>query len=61
MQNIFKMTRERLDLYTKRDKHDLDLYNDVSGDIKTAWKKLNATPDKIKTIWQAAQKIKGDK
>ena len=59
MQNIFKLTRERLDLYTNGTRH--DLYNNVSGDIKTVWKRTKAAPEKIKNIWQAGKKIMGKK
>ena len=56
MQNIFKMTRERLDMYTKDTKR--DLYNDVTGDAKTLWGKVKSTPDTIKNIWDTAKKLK---
>lgn len=59
MQNIFKMTRERLDLYTSRKPHDLDLYNNVSGDIKTVWGKVKSTPKTIETIWHGGKKLAG--
>jgi len=55
MQNIFKMTRERLDLYTKGTKH--DIYDNVTKDAKTIWGKIKSTPDKIKTIWQTKEKL----
>jgi len=57
MQNIFKLTRERLDLYTKGTKH--TLYDNVTGDAKVMWRKVKSTPDTIKTIWQAGKKIAG--
>lgn len=56
MQNIFKMTRERLDMYTKGTKR--DLYNNVTGDAKTLWGKVKSTPDTIKNIWDTAKKLK---
>ena len=56
MQNIFKMTRERLDMYTKGTKR--DLYNNVTGDAKTIWGKVKSTPDTIKNIWDTAKKLK---
>lgn len=61
MQNIFKMTRERLDLYTQRKSHDLDLYNNVSGDIKTIWGKVKSAPATIQNIWQGGKKLTGKK
>jgi len=61
MQNIFKLTRERLDMYTNRKSSDLDLYNNVSGDIKTIWNKTKSAPETIKNIWQGGKKIFGKK
>lgn len=61
MQNIFKLTRERLDMYTNRKSSDLDLYNNVSGDIKTIWNKTKSAPETIKNIWQGGKKILGKK
>ena len=55
MQNIFKMTRERLDLYTKGTKH--DLYDNVTKDAKTTWGHIKSAPTTIKNIWQAGKKI----
>ncbi len=57
MQSIFNTTRERLDMYTKGTKH--DLYNNVTSDMKTAWGKVKSTPNTVKTLWQAKDKIKG--
>lgn len=54
MQNIFKLTRERLELYTKGTEH--TLYNKVTGDAKTMWGKVKSAPDTIKTIWQGGKK-----
>ena len=57
MQNIFKMTRERLELYAQTTSHDKDLYTNISTDAKTMWDKAKNAPDKMKTIWQAGKKI----
>lgn len=57
MQNIFNMTRERLDMYTKDTSK--DLYNKVSGDAKTVWGKVKATPEKIKNIINFGKKVTG--
>lgn len=54
MYAVFKMTRERLDKYSGI-KH--DLYNDVTSDGKRLWEKVKATPDTIKTIFKAGEKI----
>ncbi len=56
MQNIFKMTRERLDTYTKGTPR--KIYNNVTGDAKTLWGKVKSTPDTIKTILDTAKKLK---
>lgn len=56
MQNIFKMTRDRLDMYTKGTSR--DLYNSVTGDAKTLWGKVKATPETVKNIWETAKKLK---
>ena len=58
MQNIFQLTRERLNLYTSQSSHDLDLYNNVTNDAKIMWGKVKATPDKIKNIVSLAKKFK---
>ena len=55
MLNIFNMTRERLDMYTTKDHW---LYNNVTGDAKTMWGKVKATPGAIKNIWDTAKKLK---
>jgi hypothetical protein len=59
MQNIFNMTRERLDMYTKDTKK--DLYKDVSKNAKTIWGKVKAAPEKIKTIINIGEKVSGKK
>lgn len=59
MQNIFKMTRERLDMYTQGVKP--KLYNDVTSDAKVLWKKVKSTPDTIKNIIDAGKKVTGKK
>lgn len=56
MHNIFEMTRKRLDMYTKGTSR--DLYNNVTGDAKTMWDKIKATPGAIKNVWNAAEKLK---
>jgi hypothetical protein len=55
MQNIFKMTRERLDMYTTKDHW---LYNNVTGDAKTFWNMAKATPGAIKNIIKLKDKAK---
>lgn len=55
MQNIFKMTRERLDLYTKGTKH--DIYDNVTKNAKTMWGKIQSAPDTIKNLWKTKEKI----
>ena len=59
MQNIFKMTRERLDMYTGITKH--PLYDNVIKDSKTIWGKVKSTPETIKNIFNGAKKITGKK
>lgn len=56
MRNIFKMTRERLDMYTSGTKH--DLYNNVTGAASIYWNKIKSVPDKIKVINETIHKIK---
>lgn len=56
MQNIFKMTRERLDMYTKSTPR--TLYNNVTGDAEKIWGKVKSAPDTLKNIWETAQKLK---
>ena len=59
MQNIFKMTRERLETYTGM--KNASLYNDVTSDAKKMWEKVKATPDTIKNIAEGAKKVTGKK
>ena len=59
MLNIFNMTRERLELYTKGTSK--DLYNNVKSDSKIMWGKVKSVPDKIKNIINIAKKSKGKK
>lgn len=56
MQNIFKMTRDRLDMYTKGT--DKKLYDTITGDAKTMWGKVKATPKKIETIVDLRNKLR---
>lgn len=56
MQNIFKMTRERLDMYISGTKH--DLYSKVTKDASTYWGKIKSLPGTIKAINETAQKVK---
>ena len=55
MQNVFKLTRERLDLYTKGTPH--TLYDSVTGDAKRGWEKVKSVPDTIKTLWGVGKKV----
>jgi hypothetical protein len=55
MQNIFKMTRERLDLYTKDTPQ--TLYKSVTGDAKTVWDKTKNAPSKAKDMWETGHDI----
>ena len=55
MQNIFELTRKRLDLYTSGTKH--ELYDKVTNDAKIYWGKAKAAPGIIKDIWGGAKKI----
>ena len=57
MQNIFKLTRERLDMYTSGTKH--SLYDDVTKDAGILWKKVKSTPDTVKNIVNTAKKVTG--
>ena len=59
MQNIFNLTRERLDLYTGDKEH--KLYNKVISDGTRVWGKMKEAPNTIKTIWQGGKKILGKK
>ena len=56
MQNIFKMTRERLDMYTKDTPR--TLYNDVTSDAKTVWGKAKAAPGKARELWEMGKDLK---
>lgn len=55
MQNIFKMTRDRLDMYTTKDHW---LYDKVTSNAKTLWGKAKATPGTVKNILETAKKLK---
>ena len=57
MQNIFTMTRERLEMYTKDTKK--TLYKNVTGDAKTMWGKVQSAPKTIKNIVGGVKKITG--
>lgn len=59
MQNIFNMTRERLNDYTKDTKK--KMYEDVTKDIKTMWNKINSLPSTIETLFNAKDKVEGKK
>ncbi len=54
MYNIFKMTNDKLDKYSGVSH---DLYNDVTASGKRVWEKTKATPETIKTIFNAGKKI----
>lgn len=58
MQNIFTMTRERLDMYTSTKPK---LYNDVTGAAKITWNKIKSTPDTVKKIVSGVKKVAGKK
>lgn len=55
MYNIFKLTQERLEMYTKDTPK--DLYKNVTGDAKIVWGKAKAAPDTIKNVWATGKKI----
>lgn len=55
IQNIFKLTRERLDLYTKGTPH--TLYDSVTTDAKAGWNKVKSVPETIKTLWGVGKKV----
>lgn len=55
LHSIFKMTQERLEMYTKGVSH--DLYKNVTGDAKTAWNKAKAAPGKAKSMWDTGKAI----
>ncbi len=57
MQNIFNMTRERLDLYSGGTSH--SLYDKVTGDAKTTWGKVKSAPKTIKNILGGIKKVSG--
>ena len=59
MQNIFKLTRERLDLYTKDVPR--TLYDNVTKDAKIMWGKITSAPQTITNIYKGAKKITGTK
>lgn len=59
LQNIFNMTRERLELYTKDTPK--TLYKNVTGDAKIMWNKTKAAPETIKNIIGGVKKITGKK
>ena len=61
MQNIFNMTRERLDLYTSGASKSPALYNDVTNAAKITWGKIKSTPDTVKKIVGGAKKVLGKK
>lgn len=57
MQNIFNMTREKLDSYTKETPK--SLYKNVTSDAKTLWGKVKSTPETIKNIVGGVKKVTG--
>ena len=57
MQNIFNMTRERLNMYTSGT--DKSLYKNVTNDAKTAWGKIKSTPETISNIVKTTKKVTG--
>ena len=59
MQNIFKLTRERLEMYTSGTPK--TLYKDVTGDAKTVWNKTKAAPKAVKDWFGVGQKVFGKK
>lgn len=59
MQNIFNMTRERLDMYTSGTKP--KLYNNVTKDAKIMWSKAKSAPNTIKNIVGGVKKVTGKK
>lgn len=58
MQNIFTMTRERLNMYSGVNG---DLYNKVTKDAGVMWGKAKATPGTIKNIVGGVKKVIGKK
>ena len=59
MQNIFNMTRQKLDEYTKDTPK--KLYENITKDAKTMWGKVKSTPDTIKNIVGGVKKATGNK
>ncbi len=59
MQNIFNMTRKKLEEYTKDTPK--KLYENVTKDATTMWGKIKSTPDTIKNIVGGVKKITGQK
>ncbi|MBR3510583.1 MAG: hypothetical protein IKN73_00800 [Alphaproteobacteria bacterium] len=59
MQNIFKLTRERLEMYTSGTPK--TLYTNVTGDAKTIWTKTKAAPKTVKDWFGVGKKIIGKK
>ena len=55
MQNIFNMTREKLESYTKGTS--TSLYKSVTGDAKVMWGKVKNTPDTVKNIFAGTKKV----
>ena len=53
MQNIFNITREKLNAYTNAKP---DLYNNVTADASTMWGKIKSVPSAIKKINEKANK-----
>jgi hypothetical protein len=56
MQNVFKLTRDRLDMYSGA-KH--DLYDKTTKDAKELWNKVKSTPKTIKNILDGGKKVSG--
>jgi len=54
MYAVFKLTRERLDKYSGISH---DLYDNVSSSGQRMWEKIKATPEAVKTIIKASDKI----
>ena len=55
LHSIFKMTQERLEMYTKGTSQ--DLYKNVTGDAKTVWNKAKNAPGKAKSMWNTGKAI----
>lgn len=58
MQNIFNMTRQKIEEYSGLKP---TLYGKVTGDAKTLWGKVKSTPETIRNIINAEQKVTGKK